>query len=543
MQSSVADQSLDFLFVHVPKPSNYYKPLDEFTFINYIPMGVFAICDLLNRHAVRSRIKHLGLETILDESFSIGNWVKDHKVPVVGLSLHWHYQSFDVIDVAQKIKIKNPDTVIVLGGLTASRFAEEILREFEYIDAVITGDAEGGIVPFAQTALTENKNFEQVKNCVWRKPSGEVVHNGTTYVADAEALSALDYANLSLLDNAQKYREYYRMPMFWMNHETVSQNLKMRLGAESLFPLALGRGCPANCTFCGGGSDAQKSICNRPDFSVRSVDSVIETMKSAVGHGYTGFITCFEPTPEDDRWNLEWLKAIGDNGITCGVTFECWGLPSEAFIRSFKENTQGSRSLIALSPETGSEKVRRENKSFYYSNEALYKTMETLLECNVSTILYFTAGIPGESASDIQETVALSKDLKKRFGKIIDGIFCLPVQIEPGAPLFENPDKYGVDSKRSCFLDFYNSHGRCDSGPYDYLGYVTDALKEADGDMDAFLAHIQKEQCKHFCTATPAIIKKLGLEVLSPYLCKMRHKQWKKKGFGEVATGRRTFSS
>ena len=41
MSQPSQSSSIDVLFIHVPKLSNYYKPLDEFMFINFIPMGIF----------------------------------------------------------------------------------------------------------------------------------------------------------------------------------------------------------------------------------------------------------------------------------------------------------------------------------------------------------------------------------------------------------------------------------------------------------------------------------------------------------------------
>ena len=38
-------EQIDFLFVHVPKKSSFYKPLGEFMNITFMPMGIFAMSD------------------------------------------------------------------------------------------------------------------------------------------------------------------------------------------------------------------------------------------------------------------------------------------------------------------------------------------------------------------------------------------------------------------------------------------------------------------------------------------------------------------
>lgn len=543
MTGSFPDKQVKFLFVHVPKASNYYKLIDEFTFINYLPMGVFAICDLLNREGIPSRISHLGLETLLDENFSIAKKVASEQIPMVGMSLHWHYQSFDVIDIAKKIKAVSPQTKIVLGGLTASRFAGEILREFPPIDAVICGDAESSVVPFARAAMGDSPcTYSEINNCVWRDRDGNIVNNGISYVADETALSRLDFCNLALLDHADGYRDYFKMPMFWMNHQSVAFNLKIRMKSNTMFPLALGRGCPADCSFCGGGKEAQKAICGRDNFVFRSVKSVVDTMAQAIEGGYESFLTCFDPTPQDDSYYYEWLTEIERRGLKCGLAVECWGLPSPRVIKKFSEIATLKKSYIALSPETGAEEIRKRNKAYYYySNDALNQTMAHLAKYNIPTILYFTAGLPHETSDHMNETTQLSASLKKQYGKIIDGIFCIPVQIEPGSPLFENPEDWGVHSKRSCFMDFYRSHGDVDSGPFDYLGYATNTLAEADGELDAFRNVLQDFRCKHFCVLDPKLFGRLELKKMSRLLCILRHKAWEKKGYGALPKTRRTF--
>ena len=534
-------EPVEFLFVHVPKLSNYYKLTDEYTYVNYLPVGVFALCDQLNRNGIPARIKHLGLETISAPTFSIAQWVKTNRIPVVGMSLHWHFQSFDVIDVAKKIKAASPETVIVLGGLTASRFAAEILDSFEQIDAVICGDGDKGVVSFAKTVQRGTRDYSSVENCIWRSKSGNIVENGISFVADAEALSSYDFANLSLLDHHEQYRDYYKMPMFWMNNASVEENLKIRMASETMFPLAIGRGCPVNCSYCGGGYSAHKKLCGREQYALRSVDSIVKTMRSAMGYGYTGFISSFDPTPKDDRYYLSLLETMRREKVKPGYGLEFWGLPSERIIESFTRTVDMRRSYIALSPESGSEKVRRRNKGMYYSNDTLFKTMDLLAEYKVPTVIYFTIGLVDETAEDIRKTIALSALLKKKWKKEVVGVLCVPIQIEPGSPMFEDPEKHGLVSTRSTFMDFYHSHSRSDSGPFSYLGYTNKAYPEAGDDPKAYEDALQRIRCKNFCLLSPRLFGKIEMGLLSRALCRLRHAKWKKAGFGRVPLQRRTF--
>ena len=47
-------------FIHVPKFRSYYRPFGEFMCVNYMPMGLFSMAELLNRTGHPARIFHLG---------------------------------------------------------------------------------------------------------------------------------------------------------------------------------------------------------------------------------------------------------------------------------------------------------------------------------------------------------------------------------------------------------------------------------------------------------------------------------------------------
>jgi radical SAM superfamily enzyme YgiQ (UPF0313 family) len=536
----VKNETVDVLFIHVPKLTSYYKPFDEFMFINYIPMGVFALCDILNKNNIRSKIKHLGLEYIQDESFSIVDYIKTNQINTVALSLHWHYQAYDVIEIARKIKAAAPGTKVILGGITASFFAEEIVKEHEFIDFIIAGDGEKGILELAGFIKAGGNDFSGVSNCIYRK-DGKIINNGITFVADYGNLENIDYGNLDYLDHHEEYKEYFKLPLFWLLNSSVKENMDRKIsGATTTFPLMVGRGCPVNCSFCGGGKDAQKKICNREQPAFRPVSQVVDTMEQAIGYGYESFIICFDPYPKNDSYYIELFAEIRNRKLSCGMGFESWGLPTQRFVEEFGKTFVKGISYIALSPETFSETVRKANKGFFYTNEEMFHMMQFMKEQDTPAIIYLTIGLSGETLKDIHDTVRFSKKLRKQFPNLL-GIITVPVQLEPGSPMFENPRGYNAVTERRCFRDFYEYHQRPESNPYTYLGYVTEALAEAGGDMSRFHELILNERCKHFCMIQIKLFGKFQIPALSRLICKLNHKRWLRSGFGKPPLERRTF--
>ncbi|MBO6181771.1 cobalamin-dependent protein, partial [bacterium] len=153
----------DCLLIHVPQVRGFSKK-DFKLFINYIAIGVFSMCNELAKNKFKPQIIHLGVEKSFDADFDIADYVKKNKIKMVGLSLHWHYQAYDTLNVARKIKEINPDTFIFLGGIMSSAFADDIIKKYSYIDAVIKGEGEKSIVELAQKIHSQDKNLSSVSN-------------------------------------------------------------------------------------------------------------------------------------------------------------------------------------------------------------------------------------------------------------------------------------------------------------------------------------------------------------------------------------------
>lgn len=531
-------EKIDFLFVHVPKRANYYKPLDEFMLINYIPVGVLMLADLLNKAGYSSRVLHLGLETIIDPNYSVVQWVKDKEIKVVGLPIHWHYQSFDAIDVAQKIKKVRPDIHITLGGFTASRFAEEILDEFPEIDSVVQGDGEKAVVQILE-AIYGDTDFSTVQNLVW-KSNSSIRNNKITFVADEVAMQNLDYTNFDLLFHAHDYVQNFSIPLFWMKRASVTFNRKIHFNNSKIFPLPVGRGCSVNCSFCGGSRDTLEKISGRRVPVFRPIADVIQSIKGAIKVGYTSLNVCFDPYPAKFEYWQNLFYQIKKEQLSVDMFFECWGLPVREFIDAFAKTFRGKGSAVAISAESGCDTIRKLNKGIPYSNEQLFETLDYLLQKKVSTYMYFTMGLAGETKEDLQKTKSLISTIRKKYKQIIKEILLVPIQLEPGAPMFERPSDYKIRTNRASFIDFYNSHKSFNSDPYSSLCYSSMAMMGEEASEQEFSEYILKRRCEEFCVIQPKLFGK-ELPNAGKYVCKFRHSFWKRKGGGNVPEVRECF--
>lgn len=490
---------MDFLLIHAPTFRNYYRPLGTFTAINYMPMGLLALADLLSRHGYETEVIHLGVEWMQDRRFSLIDYIANRGVRVVGISLHWHPQSYESLEWGRRIKESFPEVFLLLGGLTASFFHREIMERFPWVDAVIRGEGEIPLLRLAE-AIFDKGGFDTIPNLTWRK-NGEIRGNPLSYCATQEVIDSLCFTNFPLLKNHRTYIDWVLMPFFVRSISRERNRLFFSLKTR-MFDLMVGRGCPVNCTWCGGGRDAQRIIAGRRGVIFRGVDRVMESIKEAVHYGYETMHVCFDPYPNRPDYYLELFARIRKERIPVDFFFESFGLPTTSFIDAFAE-TFGPRSLIAISPECGSEEVRRRNKGYFYTNQQLWECLEYTRKRGVNVDLFFAIGLPFEDEKGVEETARLIGRIRKEFPNV-QGIRTFTIEMEPAAPWFLQPEHFGVKTDIRTFADLYSYHHSGGEGfgacGYHIPGYFR-ALVEDEAAQ--FQRRLQRIKCRRFCFIHP----------------------------------------
>lgn len=494
------ENSVNCLFVHVPKFASEYLPLGEFMNITYMPMGLLALAELANRHGYRSEIVHLGVEWMLDPSFNIVEEIKRRGIPAVGLPIHWHYQIYDTLQVAAAIKEQAPETFIFLGGFTASYFAAEILDRFPAIDAIVTGDAEKPLLRLLGELQKKQPDLNSVPNLFFRAQQ-EIKRSPLNYVAGAHDLDDLVFADLPLLRHYSTYVESFGFPLAYSKEYKKNENEVRQKMGRSFFPLCTGRGCPVVCNYCGGNRDTLKKINGGHRVLWRSHERVLEDISRALDAGYSTMSLCFDPTPAKDDYYVELFAKIKAAGLPVDFYFECWALPTERFLKAFANTFTAPHSYLALSPDSGNERVRSLNKGLQYSNAELLASVKTAEELGVQVDIFFSICLPGETLTEALETRDLITEMRGKYGNI-RRLMTWSVQLEPGSPQFERPQEFNMITDRRTAFDFYQAHGGSRADTYSSLGYKIDGYfgDERDrGGIEEFEAHLQHLKCMEFC--------------------------------------------
>jgi radical SAM superfamily enzyme YgiQ (UPF0313 family) len=451
-------REIDFLFLH-PTTHYYREGSDLVTFIT-MPMGTLALADLLEGEGYSTLVVNTGIEQMYDRGFRVEELLRKYSPRVVGIDLHWFVHAHDAIRLAHIAKEHGAYTV--LGGFTATYFAQEILREFRCVDAVIRGDAEQPLLELM--AGLRRGDLSGVSNLLYRKGSS-IKAGGRRFIADEEELGRLDYANFRLLYHHERY-----LRAITQSGDLDPYAWKLRLKRHAWLPL--GRGCSVDCSYCGGGRRAHRLLTGRENPIYHPKEQVVETLGRLEEEGIDSTYMDFDPYP-DRRYYLELFTMVRREGIDISVEFALWSPSNRAFIREFSRTFNPLYSTLVLSPEAGSEEVRRRNKGLHYTNHQLLKWLRMAEEELVPVEIYFSTGLSWESFEDFEETLKLAENVVEEYP--IVSISCNPLVMEPACPRFLEPKRYGVRLRFREFLDYYHLFKALAEGrsPPSQLGYDT----------------------------------------------------------------------
>jgi len=465
-------------------------------------MGVFPLADLAKCGGFRTEIIHMGVENFLDVNFSLEEYVVQNRVKLISFSLFWFHQSFDVLDLAMKIKKASSDTFIVLGGLTASYYAEELLTEYWFIDAVNVGYGEVTIIPLLNNIINNSGSLSQVPNLYYRLEGRAI--NSSLHVIDQALFHELNYTNLNLLRNYSTYVKFFglhEMPLK-ASLDSLSKDKIMNETIETkMFPLAVGRGCNLQCSYCGGNKNTCRNLYGEDFLLWRSHEDILQDIDTVLNYGYTKVFICFDPSRKMQIYYVELFQKIRERNKNISMYFECWCLPTKEFIDQFQETFPDKDSHLLVSVDTFSEHIRKINQINYVTNEDFIEIFDYLEQKNVRFDLCFSIGLPGSTIIEDMKTYEDMKKIKKKY-RMLGRLNTFLIDLVPGSSMYEMPEQYGVEVGYRSFKDFYRefsdplhtTYALCN---YKLKNYFND---ERDiGTISDFANKLQLIKCKYFC--------------------------------------------
>ncbi len=436
-------KKLDCLFVYPGAPAGKKNLLP------IMPAGLLAMAAYLAKRAVNSAI--ISLPTALKGEFYLPGIIKDRQVKLVCIPAHWHRQAAGALALAARLKRAAPGVKIALGGYTASYFAAEILAEHPAVDFVVRGDGELPLLKLIDRLKAGGAGLAGVPNLAWRGKKGLVL-NRVSYAASSPMLTDLGLAGLGFV---------------------LNRNPAPRRGVcfeDGMFTYVQARGCADNCSACGGGREFHRKFCGRRGVALKSAASAARDFAGLAAMGIKEIQLPLSPL-SSDVYYIELLRQLMKRKLEPVLKVELCGLPSAEFLHCFSR-APGAGSKITIFSGSGSERVRRLNRGRFYTNAELMQTMRLAARLNVNVWTTFTTGLPFETRCDLQETGELIRGMRREFGMNRASVYAF--SLEPGSPLFETPEKYGVKLRRRALADFLDQRGKYD------MGYATEHFTEKE---------------------------------------------------------------
>lgn len=440
---------MDILYIHPAKQEvdaryDQYLSCAPYPFI---PVGVVGLMNMLRAADYSIAGLNLPLELTMRPTFDLRAWIASQpRAKLVMIDLHWYEHCFGALEVAQAVKTLWPDVPIVLGGLTASNFAEEILRDFPTVDYIIRGDAEE---PLRQVAAyccrEEGVDLTMIPNLVHRQ-HGHIVQNPRAYFADSARLDTLDFVSLEWLRNWRSYGaiQYSGQGMIALKEPKFQGHW-----------LTIGRGCVFNCIYCGGGKKSHEDLAGRNGYVVRSPEKVADDIARLKDLGYDQVSLSLDPATFRPEWWKTFFQTLRKRQVKIGLYNEFFQLPSTDFLADFAQTADLHHTEVAISPLSGNEAVRKQNGKFY-TNAKFLGMLTTLKRYEIPIFIYFSLNLPGETPQTFKETLKLADQIGKSYPPHLLRMLNPCHTLDPVSPMSRQPAAFGMEVHYRTFRDYYS---------------------------------------------------------------------------------------
>ncbi|MEM2614701.1 MAG: radical SAM protein [Nitrososphaerota archaeon] len=444
----------DVVFLHPLTSFRKHQVDIPYSITHYplLPMGIFSLASLLKDKGYDVKIINLGLEQSLTQSLDIENFVKSINSKIYAIDLHWFFHSEGGIQLAEMCKKYHPNSIVILGGFTATWFYEEILSKHNYVDAIALGEAEQSIVRLVNAYL-KNQDLSEVPGIAYRE--NNLIK--TTMSSPPPTLDDLNFIELSLLQN---WKNYLKIGLEGYNDNNIP-----------LFWVTIARGCIYNCIYCGGCYNSYKLITNRQQPIFRAPQKVVEDILRLQEIGIKRICLSHDPEIAGEKYWSKILQELKKNQIDIEAYWESSQLPSREFLRKMKRLFNEVE--VAIYPLSPNEDVRT-TAGKKFSNDQFFRTLKICEDLNVASNLYFTVGLPGE-------TISFYEYFKKMIDKLLMYRFCFisPLSIytvDPSSMMAINPEKYNV----KLYLKTFEDYKKMCSSPHiiNRIGHETDKLSK-----------------------------------------------------------------
>jgi B12-binding domain/radical SAM domain protein len=432
--------NIDLILLHPPTLYDFRKrpgihgPISDVVpstpIFEMYPIGFTSLSEYLERHGLKVRIINVAMKMLKDERFDVERLIQKNKPVAFGIDLHWMAHVQGALALAEIIKRFHPNIPVILGGLSATYYHEEILRQYPFIDVVMRGDStEKPLLQLLQT-IKGGGDFKNVPNLTYRDEKNGIQINSLTHVPENLDEITIDYRHI--MKKVVRYVDPtgYQPFIDWYSYPVTA-----------VFTC---RGCIYSCKTCGGSAQTFRTMANRRKPAYRNPKLLAQDIFNISDHLHAPVMIIGDIFQAGEEYGFAFLQEMKKRPITNHIAFEFFVPPSRSQLE--KIATSISNFNIEISPESHDEEVR-EAFGRPYNNASLERMLGDAIDFGSKRIdLFFMTGLPKQTYQSVLETVDYCRFLLERFrsyNKLSPFISPLAPFLDPGSAVFEAPEKYG----------------------------------------------------------------------------------------------------
>jgi B12-binding domain/radical SAM domain protein len=428
----------DLILIHPPSVFGFrespalYGPISDVvpssSIFEIYPIGFLTISEYLHRHGIETRIVNLAQKMLRSRSFEPREFLKKLKPAAFGIDLHWLPHADGSLNLAELIKKLHPGIPVILGGLSATYFREEIMRDYPFVDFIVCGDSTEEPVRRLMEAIRQNSGYESVPNLAWRDETGAARFNGISWRPET-----LDYVNFD-------YGHLLRMSVKYMDPSGyVPFRYWLKYPVTAVFSC---RGCYHNCGSCGGSSSAFMKVCTRNAPCFRSPEMLAEDIGNIAALTGAPVMVIGDLMQAGLPYAQRFLDAMKGYPVTNEIALEFFNPPPEELIGEITRSIKHFN--VEISPESHDPAIRAAFGKLY-GNSDMEASMDALLAAGCGRIdLFFMVGLPYQDRASVMKSIDYCEELVQRFGKrLLPMISPLAPFIDPGSRIFQEPERFG----------------------------------------------------------------------------------------------------
>jgi B12-binding domain/radical SAM domain protein len=461
---------LDLVLLHAPSVWDFREevivqgPLADVipstTEFEMYPIGLTSIASYLEANHYNTRLVNLAYRMLRDPSFDVPARIAQLKTRVFGIDLHWLPHANGALGIAELVKEIHPDSKVLLGGLSASYFHEELMDN-PAVDFVLRGDSTEEPCRQLLQALRESTPLDAVENLTWRRPDGVVVVNPLSFVpADLDWIDVPAYD--FMLHAVFKYRSFadFLPYLEWLRYPSTM--------------LLNSRGCIYDCAICGGSRSAYRTLAGRRHAAMRSPAKLVADATLISTFSRAPIFMVHDPRVGGVSRSNEFFELFAAAKIPNELVIETFFPADREFFHTVAGATRAWSLQITI--ESPDPDIRRANGKFGVSNEIVEQTLAAALDEGCEKLdLFFMIGLAGQTPAKALETVDYCRHLVERFGadkRLQFYVAPLGPFLDPGSRAYEHPEALGFHRRWTTLAE----HRQALLGPtwQEMLSYETD---------------------------------------------------------------------